>query len=114
MSRKSTCDSLQRLGPGSGFAGVRQAAQADRQRAPSPAAIGRALDDVEPNYYYGGLEYGVRRVCEDRPIIANLRDAGAGAPRTNAPIKAPRRPRFTAISEPRCATIVTFAADPSP
>jgi hypothetical protein len=79
MSRKSAYQLLKRAGPDSGFARAWEAAQGERTRlraADAAAAIDRALHGEEVSYFYGGLERGVRRVYDDRLLIAALRAAG--------------------------------------
>ena len=78
-SRKSAYDLLKRAGPDSGFARAWDTAQGEQRRlraADAAAAIERALHGEEVGYYYGGLERGVRRVYDDRLLIAALRAAG--------------------------------------
>jgi hypothetical protein len=73
MSRKSAYALLERAGPESGFARAWEAAQAGGRTTVDVTAIDRAIDGVEVPYFYRGRQCGVRRVYNDRLLIAALR-----------------------------------------
>ena len=73
MSRKSAYALLERAGPESDFARVWGEAAADGRANARDSAVERAIDGVEVPYFYGGLQRGVRRVYNDRLLIAALR-----------------------------------------
>lgn len=72
MSRKSAYALLERAGPESGFARAWREAQAQGRMTAEFTAIERAIDGVEVPYFYRGKQYGVRRVYNDRLLIAAL------------------------------------------
>ena len=72
MSRKSAYALLERAGPESGFARAWEEAQASGRTTVEFTAIERAIDGVEIPYFYRGKQYGVRRVYNDRLLIAAL------------------------------------------
>jgi hypothetical protein len=72
MSRKSAYALLERAGPDSGFARAWEQAQASGRATAESTAIERAIDGVEVPYFYRGKQYGVRRVYNDRLLIAAL------------------------------------------
>ncbi|MEA3039735.1 MAG: hypothetical protein QOE79_2248 [Sphingomonadales bacterium] len=73
MSRKSAYALLERAGPDSSFARAWEAAQASGRTTVDFTAIDRAIDGVEMPYFYRGKLCGVRRVYNDRLLIAALR-----------------------------------------
>jgi len=73
MSRKSTYALRERAGPESGFARAWEAAQESGWTTVKFTAIERAIDGVEMPYFYRGRHCGVRRVYNDRLLIAALR-----------------------------------------
>src|SRR3954453_16488454 len=82
MSRKSAYALLERGGPGSSFARAWEEAQASGRTTVEFTAIERAIDGVEMPYSYRGKQYGVRRVYNDRLLIAALaamQRAGGGS-----------------------------------
>ncbi|MEA3036491.1 MAG: hypothetical protein QOH04_2263 [Sphingomonadales bacterium] len=72
MSRKSAYALLERAGPDSGFARAWREAQARGRMTAEVTAIERAIDGVEVPYFYRGTQRGVRRVYNDRLLIAAL------------------------------------------
>ena len=73
MSRKSAYELLKRAGPGSSFARAwREALAAGRTNAVF-TGVKRALDGVETPYFYRGVQYGTRRVYNDRLLVAAMR-----------------------------------------
>jgi hypothetical protein len=75
MSRKSAYALLDRAGPDSGFARAWREAQAVGRSSAHYTAVERAIQGVEVPYFYRGIQRGVRRVYNDRLLIAALRSA---------------------------------------
>lgn len=73
MSRKSAYALLNRAGRESGFARVWREAQEMGRSTAHSTAIERALNGVEPPYYYRGVRRGTRRVYNDGLLTAALR-----------------------------------------
>lgn len=80
MSRKSAYALLERAGPESGFAKAWDAAIAEGQDKARGTAIDRALNGVEVPYFYRGTLRGMRRVYDDRLLIAALRSTSRDRP----------------------------------
>ena len=72
MSRKSAYALLERARPDSSFARAWREAQALGRVTAEFTAIERAIDGVELPYFYRGTQRGVRRVYNDRLLIAAL------------------------------------------
>jgi hypothetical protein len=72
MSRKSAYALLERAGSDSSFARAWREAQAQGRMTAESTAIERAIDGVEVPYFYRGKHCGVRRVYNDRLLIAAL------------------------------------------
>jgi hypothetical protein len=70
MSRKSAYALLERAGPESGFARAWAEAQASGRTHVEFSAIDAALHGREVPYFYRGRQCGVRRVYNDRLLIA--------------------------------------------
>ena len=73
MSPKSAYSLLKRGGPGSSFARAWQDARAAGRTTAHFTAIDRAINGVEIPYFYRGVQRGVKRVYNDRLLIAALR-----------------------------------------
>lgn len=80
MSRKSAYALLERAGAESGFAKAWDAAIAEGQDKARGTAIDRALNGVEVPYFYRGTLRGMRRVYDDRLLIAALRSTSRDRP----------------------------------
>lgn len=80
MSRKSAYALLERAGPESGFAKAWDAAITEGQANARGTAIDRALNGVEVPYFYRGTLRGMRRVYDDRLLIAALRATSRDRP----------------------------------
>lgn len=75
MSRKSAYKLLERAGPESGFARAWQEAQSAARAAVDLAIFDRAVNGAEVPYYYRGVLCGMKRVYDDRLLIAACRAA---------------------------------------
>jgi hypothetical protein len=73
MSRKSAYELLKRAGPESSFARAWREAQAAGRFTAWSTAVDRAIDGVEIPYFYRGIQRGMRRVYNDRLLLAALR-----------------------------------------
>ena len=73
MSRESAYRLLERAGPDSEFAAVFREARDAGQTNAWWTAIDRAVHGVEVPYFYRGTQRGVRRVYNDRLLIAAFR-----------------------------------------
>lgn len=73
MSRKSAYALLKRAGPESGFARAWRDAQGMARVTATLTAVDRAIHGVEIPYFYRGVQYGTKRVYNDRLLIAALR-----------------------------------------
>lgn len=80
MSRKSAYALLERAGPESGFAKAWDAAITEGQDKARGTAIDRALNGIEVPYFYRGTLRGMRRVYDDRLLIAALRSTSRDRP----------------------------------
>jgi hypothetical protein len=81
MSRKSAYALLRRAGPESGFARAWRAAQGEGEALADAVAIARAIHGTEEPVFYRGIQRGVRRVYNDRLLIAALNAANRRAGR---------------------------------
>ena len=82
MSRKSAYALLRRAGPESDFARAWRAAQDKGEALADATALARALHGTEVPVFYRGIQRGVRRVYNDRLLIAALNAANRRAGRT--------------------------------
>ena len=73
MSRKSAYELLKRASPDSSFALAWREAQAAGRTNAWFTAVARAIDGIEVPYFHRGIQRGVRRVYNDRLLIAALR-----------------------------------------
>ena len=75
MSRKSAYELLKRAGAESGFARAWGLAQEMGRTTAVSTAVERAIHGVELPYFYRGVQCGVRRVYNDKLLLAALRSA---------------------------------------
>jgi hypothetical protein len=75
MSRKSAYALRDRAGPASSFARAWDEAQRAGRANVWVTSVERAIDGVEVPYFYRGRQCGVRRVYDDRLLLAALRAA---------------------------------------
>lgn len=73
MSRKSAYALLGRAGADSSFARAWREAQSEGRSNAWSTAVDRAINGVEVPYFYRGVQRGMRRVYDDRLLIAALR-----------------------------------------
>jgi hypothetical protein len=92
MSRKSAYALLERAGPESGFARAWRAAAREGRSSAFSSAVDRAIHGVEKPYFYRGKLCGMKRVYDDRLLLAALRTLDREERRADRKRAAPARP----------------------